>query len=167
MDYSNLPRGRRKTTALPRLILAGSIVMLSAVAGFVFYEYRTHAEWFNTLAEYRENVTNWLAERKNNMHHGIAKVRSQPAANDDDDRPVNFEFYNTLQEMKSMSVDARNAVEAKQAEKVSAAPVTKIASQKSNDAVQTNKKSQSAKISHAADLEKDLLAAMKKNGGGN
>lgn len=149
MDYTNLPVGRRKTSALPRMMMAGFIVFLMAAAGFVFYEYKTHPAWSAKLAAYRENVSNWLAERKQSMHHGIAKVRTQAAGNSEEDRPVNFEFYNTLQDMKAMSVDARAAVQ-----------------KKTNEAVQVAKKSQSAKISHAADLEKDLLAAMKKNSGG-
>lgn len=148
MDYSNLSRGKRKTAA-PRLMLAGVIVLLIGAAGFVFYEYRKHPEWTNKLAAYREKVTDWLAERKKNMHHGIAKVGNQPAVNDDEDRHVNFEFYNTLQDMKSMS-----ASQVKKSENVSASSAVKTVSQKST------------KISHAAEIEKDLLAAMKKSDGG-
>lgn len=148
MDYSNLSRGKRKTAA-PRLMLAGVIVSLIGAAGFVFYEYRTHPAWSNKLAAYREKVTDWLAERKKNMHHGIAKVGNQPVANDDEDRHVNFEFYNTLQDMKSMS-----ASQVKKSDNVSASSAVKTVSQKST------------KIIHAAEIEKDLLAAMKKNDGG-
>jgi hypothetical protein len=135
-------------------MLAGVIVLLIGAAGFVFYEYRTHPAWSHTLAEYREKVTDWLAERKKNMHHGIAKVGKQSVENDDDDRRVNFEFYNTLQDMKSMSVDARAAAQVKKSETVSSSTAVKTVSQKST------------KISHAAEIEKDLLAAMKKSDGG-
>lgn len=172
MDYNHLSRGRRKTASLPRLLLAGSVVSLMIGAGFTFHAYKTHPEWAENISDYSERVSTWLAERKKNMHHGIAKVRNAPDERDDGDRPVNFEFYSTLQDMKSMEAEAHAAAQKKLAAKDNPASALKNAPKTASvkpvdDAERGSKKSQKVKISHAADIENDLLAAMKRNAGEN
>lgn len=170
MDYNHL-RGRGKSAALPRLLLSGFIVLLVGGASFMFYEYKAHPEWVEDIAAYRENIGTWLAERKKSMHHGVGKVSNAPEE-DDGDRPVNFEFYSTLQDMKSMQAEAHSAAQRKLAEKNSQEAVVKAASSKTmadnkrDSGEQSAKKTKSVKISHAADLEKDLLATIKQTGGG-
>lgn len=170
MDYNHL-RGREKSATLPRLLLAGFIVLVVGGASFMFYQYKTHPEWAEEIAAYREQIGTWLAERKKSMHHGVAKV-GKVTEEDDGDRPVNFEFYSTLQDMKSMQAEAHSAAQRKLAEKNSQEAVVKsipskmMVDNKRDSGEQSAKKSKSVKISHAADLEKDLLATIKQTGGG-
>lgn len=168
MNYNHL-RGRGKSAALPRLFLAGLIVLLAGGASFTFYQYKAHPEWAEDIAAYREHLGTWLAERKKNMHHGAGKVSNAPEE-DDGDRPVNFEFYSTLQEMKSMQAEAHSAAQRKLAEKNGKEVVVKSASSKALAENKRDNTEQVAKnvksINHAADLEKDLLATIKQTGGG-
>jgi hypothetical protein len=182
MDYSSHnSRGRRqsegRSSGLARLLLATLIMLLMSASAFLIYEYKTHPEWVDEIAQYRVRVGIWLAERKQGMHHGIARVKNQIVVREDDDRVVNFEFYSTLQEMKSMEAQARDDAEQKLVERSATVPSAKnsilkksqdrnaktLIAKKHDDAVSSIKKIKQIKISHAEDLENDLLATMKQN----
>ena len=180
MDYSNHhSRGRYKSgfTRLQRFYLVLGIVALVGAGIFAVYEYQTHPQWAETVAGYHNSVNTWLTERKQNMHHGVAaKGRKDVADREDSDQAVNFEFYSTLQDMKSMEVEAQAAAQKKLVDQSDAEAKTKIAVEKNaslktvavkkqDHAVPTAKKIKPVKISHAADLEKDLLATMKQKSG--
>jgi hypothetical protein len=174
MDYSNHhPRGRHKPelSAWSRILLATFIVIVMGGGGFLIYEYKTNKVWAGKYNEYHASVTSWLAERKKNMHHGIAKVRTSSRDQESQEEAVNFEFYNTLQEMQSMEVEAQAEAQRKIADKSVAdakaktASVKTVAVKKTENAAPVTKKQKQVKISQAIDLENDLLATMKKKNG--
>lgn len=175
MDYHHRTRGRQKRSILPRLVLVGSIVLLLSAVGFSVYEYKIHPEWLENVVAYKERVGFWLSERKQGIRPGIAKVGGDADEQDHAVRPVNFEFYSTLQDMTSMQAEARAEAQLMLAEKEAAeskrvaakpAPVKKVASNFRGSASPDTKNRKQIKVNHAADLEKDLLATIKKTGGG-
>jgi hypothetical protein len=74
--------------------------------------------------------------------------------------------------MNSMQAEAHSAAQRKLAEKYSQEAVVKsqspkvMADSKRDSGEQSAKKSKTTKINHAADLENDLLAAIKQTSGG-
>jgi hypothetical protein len=180
MDYSSHhSHGRQKSRfSVRRFFFAVVFLMVASGAAFMIYEYKSHPAWADTFAEYHGRVNNWLTERKQRMHQGVVAVRKTVAARDDSERVVNFEFYSALQDTKSMQVEAEDAAARMMAEKAEAEEKYKMAIAKRNgktvpqqladkkqDSTADEKKAQPVKISHAAELENDLLTAMKKSGG--
>lgn len=180
MDYSSHhSRGRHKSGfGMRRVFFIALFLMLAGGAGFMFYEYKNHPAWSSALADYQGRVTSWLSDRKQRMHQGVVAVRKTVAPRDDSERVVNFEFYSALQDTKSMQVEAEDAAARMKAEKAEAEEKYKMAIAKRNgraapqqvadrrqEGAPEVKKAQSVKISHAAELENDLLAVMKQSGG--
>ncbi len=56
---------------------------------------------------------NVVAERKEKLSQKAAKVRKSVEVSDDPDRAVNFEFYNTLEDMQSMQARVEVETEAR------------------------------------------------------
>lgn len=169
MDYSmHHSRGsgsyEQRTSYWRRLLLLMVLLLLGAGAGFLYYQYKKNPAWAETLTMYHEHISAWLLERKKNMRMGMAAVSSQFTDRDDSERVVNFEFYNTLQDMESMQVEA----EAEAQKKIEADEALKAALAKRKEKVTAKnvKKVKLVKINRAAELEKDLLAVMKQTGGG-
>src|SRR3990167_961505 len=170
MDYHHLSRGRQKRKMWPRILLAGFVALMS-VAVFSVYEYKSHPDWVESVAAYREHIGSWVSERKQSMRHGIGKVRGDVDEQSHEVRPVDFEFYSTLQEMNSMQAEAHIEAQRKIAEKESAvskkvavkrAPVKLVATKDIENTSHRAKKQEYVNANnHAADLEKDLLAAIK------
>jgi hypothetical protein len=160
MDYSNhyMYGGRKRGffAANWRVLLAVTVVVIGSLAGVSYYEFKTHPQWGEIIADYHARTTTWLAERKKNLHHGIARVKREVIENDDSEREVKFEFYNTLQDMKSMQVDVQAETKMKAQESDPVKPAQKSAAKRTRNEPQT-------KISRSADIENDLLAAMQQN----
>jgi hypothetical protein len=158
MSYSNqYSRGKRKHGqqggGWPRIIFAAVILVLISVVIFIFYEYKQHPAWGESVADYRSRFSAWVAERKQHLNQKVVSIKHDVVDSDEADRAVNFEFYNTLQDAQPMQAAAQAEMKRNIEQKsiAKAAPVAKAV--------------KSAKIIHAADLEKDLLAAIKQGGG--
>ena len=163
MSYSSqYPRGKRKfnqrSIGWSRIIYTMTLLTLLSAVIFGIYEYKSHPEWSVQVAEYRERFTSWLALRKQHLNQKVAKVRRAVGDGEDAERVVNFEFYNTLQDVPPMQVAAQAAMKQKQDQKLEQ-------EQKQEQRVAVKPAVASAKISRAADLEKDLLAAIKQKDG--
>ncbi len=149
MSYSNqYSRGNRKhsqdETSWARIMLAAFLFLFLCAAIVGIYEYKTHPKWAENVAEYRERLSTWYTMRKENLNKKVASVRREVGDSEGSERVVNFEFYNTLQDVPPMQVAAQAEMKKSQELKATAA---------------------APKISHAADLEKDLLAAIKQKTG--
>jgi hypothetical protein len=170
MDYSNHdfygkdklgnPGKRRK-----RWIIAGVAALAIAAAGFLFYEYKTHPEIALRVAEYHEQISEWLAKRKASMHHGIAKVKKQTVHADESGESIHFEFYNTLQEMNSMQADVAAGTQRKLAEAEMKKTAVKLKSAGKPQIHAAKKPNPEKAGGDAAALENELLAAMQQNNG--
>lgn len=138
--------GRRKQDA--RVVMWRRIkwlTFLALIGAGLFFAWqllKDNPEWSGMLTEYRGKVTGWIQQRKQKINTTVAKVRQQVGEGDGTPAEVKFEFYNTLQDMKAMQAESKVTTEKV---KVAATPKPK------------------RKISHADDLENDILATMKKN----
>lgn len=139
------------------LLIAIMLVAFLAAVIVGYKKINQHPEWTHPVAEYYGRAATWVAERKQRLQETAAAVKKNVEVSNDPERVVNFEFYNTLADMKSMqvSVDADAAA--------AAAAVKKITPPKIQAKVSTKK---SVRITRAADLERDLLATMKQQSGG-
>lgn len=160
MSYSNQYSHGKRHGSRSRYAWAMLVIMLIIlVTGAVFSlkKARQHPEWSKPVAEYYGRAATWVAERKQRLRQTAAAVKKNVEVSDDPERVVNFEFYNTLEDMQSMQVTA-NAEEAAAknlAQKVVTPPVS----------LPKIKPKKPAKIAEATDLERDLLATMKQGGG--
>lgn len=160
MSFSNqYSHGKRKSSRsrYAWLAIILMLVMVSIAAVFSFKQVRHHPEWSRPVAEYYGRAATWVAERKQRLRQTAAAVKKNVEVSNDPERVVNFEFYNTLEDMQSMqvSVDAEAAATKNLAQKV----VT-------SEALPKARVKKPARITQAADLENDLLATMKQQGGG-
>lgn len=147
-----------------RVFIITAIVLLLAATFFVVREVKRNPIWMQTLTNYRESVTAWVSLRKQRLHQTVANVRKESKNRDDDERVVKFEFYNTLQDMQSMQVQAQAAATKKQEQKT----LEKLnANQIAATATSAKIKKPVKIITQAADLENDLLAVMKQQSKGN
>lgn len=180
MDYSSHhSHGRLKNRfSVRRFFFVVVFLMVVTAGGAMIYEYKSHPAWADTVAEYRGRLNNWLSERKQRMHQSVVAVRKTVTSRDDSERVVNFEFYSALQDTQSMLAEAEDAAAKRMAEKAEAEEKYKMAIAKRNgktvpqqvadkrqDSITDEKTEHQVKISHAAELENDLLTAMKKSGG--
>src|SRR3990167_6889882 len=101
MSYSNqYSHGKRNTNNLRYIWIAVFVLLLIAA----FFGYRKMArtpEWSRPVAQYYGKAATWIAERKQQLTQKAVKVRESVEVSDDPDRTVNFEFYNTLEDMQS------------------------------------------------------------------
>jgi hypothetical protein len=158
MSYSNqYSRGNRKydqrKSIWPRLIFASVLVLLVAGVVGTVYEFKKHPEWSETIAEYRTSFTTWVALRKQHLNQKVATIKRNVSGTDETERAVNFEFYNTLQDMQPMQVAAQAEMRKNQEQKTL------------NKIIPPVKTVKTAKESRATDLENELLAAIKQQGG--
>lgn len=175
MDYSNHhARGRYKSdlSGWSRILLAAFILLVLGGSGFLIYEYKTNQAFAARFTEYHGRISAWLAERKKNMHHGIAsKVRTNAAEHESEEQDVNFEFYNTLQDMQSMEREAQVQAQHKLDEKSLAETKARLPAVKTETARLTTAKKTDSTIKkpktkiNASDIESELLAAMKAKSG--
>ncbi|HTM63582.1 MAG TPA: hypothetical protein VL360_03675 [Gammaproteobacteria bacterium] len=156
MDYGQYSKGRNQPTkaaaGFRRLTLILFIILLFMIAAYAVFQYKTHRKWVEKISTLHESTMQWLAERKKNMHYGVSKVKNDNDDIDHEQQQVKFEFYSTLQEMKSMDADAHQAVQKELAEKTD---------KNAGRTASKIKKSQQVNVSRAADLENDLLSAIK------
>lgn len=152
MSFSNqYSQGRRKggraryVWILVALMIAGLIA-----SGFALNKVSKHPEWTRPVAEYYGQAASWVAERKQRLKQTAAAVKKNVEVSNDPDRVVNFEFYNTLEDMQSM----QSAVNIEETQSKNLA------------AEQKAKPKKPARITQAADLERDMLATIKQQGGG-
>lgn len=159
-QYSRFNRKPPRQARWRRLLLIFAVLVVAAVVFLVVREFQRNPSWIQGIADNSERVKAWVIERKQNLNQTVAKVKKQVGETDPSERTVNFEFYNTLQDMKSMQVDVAAKVTKSLEETTIIKPADKpvIAS--------ATKVKKPVKITRAADLEKDLLSAMKQPRGG-
>lgn len=144
-DYYGYKRKVDPRVAMWRRIKWAMFFALIGAAIFFAWQFlKKNPEWSEMLGEYKASVSNWIANRKQKIHTTVAKVRQQVGEGDGTPAEVTFQFYDTLQDMKAMQ----------------AKPEVKTVADKTKAVV---KPKHPAKVSHTADLENDILAAMKKN----
>lgn len=141
-------------------MLMAVVVALAASLFFVVRDVRRNAAWTESVSEYSSRFKSWVTERKQHLNQTVAQVKKQVGERDDSERVVNFEFYNTLQDMKSMQVDATAKVNQSLEQKALAKTAEKAVT---TPAVKTKK---IVKITQASDLENDLLSVIKQPRGG-
>ena len=187
MSYSNQPyRGKRqppKQRSRWWLVAIMFVITVAVTTFFVMRDIRQNADWVQEATNYRERLATWIDERKQHISKTVVRARKEVGVSDESERVVAFEFYDTLQDMQSMQVEAQAQADKNLEENVSLKPAVKLA-EKSAPApsvkpviksvakpkvkrviASTAKSAKYTKISHAADLEKDLLATMKKKSG--
>ncbi len=162
MNYnSHYGHGRRQNKPARYLALLAVLVVIASAIIFVgIKQIEQHPAWSKPVAEYYGRTASWIAERKKRFSQTAAAVRKNVEVGDESDRVVNFEFYNTLQEMQSM----QSQVEAEMSQSNTAAKSgekkpARLAAAMSPTVKQKAKKM--VAITQAADLEKDVLAAIK------
>jgi hypothetical protein len=166
MSYSNQYSHGKRNRNNSRYIWFAVFFFLLIATVFGYRKMQRTPEWSRPVAQYYGKAATWIAERKEHLTQKAAKVRKNIEVSDDPDRAVNFEFYNTLEDMQSMQArvevetEARNQpkklADAEQNNDKTAAPPLASVKPKTKQVV---------KVSQAADLEKDLLATMKQRGG--
>lgn len=152
MSYqSYYAHGRRHKNSTRYLVLLAVLVMIAGALIFIgIKQIERHPDWTKPVAQYYGRAASWVADRKKNYSQKAAAVRKNIEVGDDPDRTVNFEFYNTLQEMQSMQAQEETKVEHENKKIVAVKTPTK----------------KTVTISQATDIEKDLLTAMKQSSGG-
>lgn len=162
MNYnSHYGHGRRQNNSTRYLVLLAVLVIIASAIIFVgIKQIEQHPAWSKPVAEYYGRAASWIAERKKRFSQTAAAVRKNVEVGDESDRVVNFEFYNTLQDMQSMQsqVEAEVNHDNAAAKSIDKKPV-KLATAATQAAKLKMKKT--VTITQAADLEKDVLAAIK------
>lgn len=163
MHYnSHYGHGRRQSKAARYLVLLAVLVIIASAIIFVgIKQIQQHPAWSKPVAEYYGRAASWIAERKKRFSQTAAAVRKNVEVGDEPDRAVNFEFYNTLQDMQSMQTQVEAEINNNAAAKNSDKKPAKMAA-----AVAKIKAKKTVTITQAADLEKDVLATMKQQSGG-
>lgn len=162
MNYnSHYGHGRRQNKTARYLVLLAVLVIIASAIIFVgIKQIEQHPAWSKPVAEYYGRTASWIAERKKRFSQTAAAVRKNVEVGDESDRVVNFEFYNTLQDMQSMQsqVEAEVIQDKAAAKSIDKKPA-RLATTTSPVTKQKFKKT--VTITQAADLEKDVLAAIK------
>ena len=77
------------------------IFTIVLIAAFVLVKInKPHMRNFSAFSSSLTRFTTWIAERKNHLHQGIAKVKQLAENKTDTSEPVHFEFYTTLPNMQ-------------------------------------------------------------------
>lgn len=137
-----------------KLVVIGVVLVLVGIVGI--RQLKHHPEWQESIESYQTGVLSWMGDWKQKLHQTVATVQHEVDEGSTEPPVVKFEFYNTLQDMQAMQASVK--------------PAIKPADNKSVIKPSTEKPKLAAKIkqppiSHADDLEKDILSTMKKTGG--